>query len=122
MMKNCTSPVSYLWPRQLEDHGLDASRLTIADQSLLAIINEYTEEAGLRNLEKELGAICRKIARKVAEGEKGRFQVTPKTLHRYLGPPVFLPDEIRKNHEMGVATGLAWTPSGGEVLTWKRRS
>ena len=108
---------SYLWPRQLGDHGLTNGRLTIADRSLLAIINEYTEEAGLRNLEKELGAICRKIARKVAEGEKGPFRITPKSLHRYLGPPVFLPDELRKNHEVGVATGLAWTPSGGEVLT-----
>ena len=108
--------LSYLWPRQVREHGLGEARLTIHSQSLLKIINEYTEEAGLRNLEKELGAICRKIARKVAEGEKGAFQVTPKTLYRYLGPPVFLPDEIRKNHEVGVATGLAWTPSGGEVL------
>jgi ATP-dependent Lon protease len=108
--------LSYLWPRQLQEHGLDETRLSIHSQSLLKIINEYTEEAGLRNLEKELGAICRKIARKVAEGEKGAFKVTPKTLHRYLGPPVFLPDEIRKDHEVGVATGLAWTPSGGEVL------
>ncbi len=108
--------LSYLWPRQVREHGLDETGPTIHSQSLLKIINEYTEEAGLRNLEKELGAICRKIARKVAEGEKGAFKVTPKTLHRYLGPPVFLPDEIRKNHEVGVATGLAWTPSGGEVL------
>lgn len=108
--------LSYLWPRQVREHGLAEARPTIHRQSLLKIINEYTEEAGLRNLEKELGAICRKIARKVAEGEKGDFQITPKTLHRYLGPPVFLPDEIRKNHEVGVATGLAWTPSGGEVL------
>ena len=108
---------SYIWPRQLGDHGLTGGQLAIADRSLLSIINEYTEEAGLRNLEKELGAICRKIARKVAEGKKGPFRITPKSLHRYLGPPVFLPDELRKNHETGVATGLAWTPSGGEVLT-----
>jgi ATP-dependent Lon protease len=108
---------SYLWPRQVGDHGLAGKRLTMPNGSLLKIINEYTEEAGLRNLEKELGAICRKIARKVAEGEKGPFRITPGALHRYLGPPVFLPDDLRKNHEVGVATGLAWTPSGGEVLT-----
>ena len=82
--------LSYLWPRQVREHGLGEARPTIHSQSLLKIINEYTEEAGLRNLEKELGAICRKIARKVAEGEKGAFKVTPKTLYRYLGPPVFL--------------------------------
>ena len=67
-------------------------------------------------MEKELAAICRKIARRMAEGEKGPFTVFKGNLHRFLGPPPFLPDEIRNLHEVGVATGLAWTQSGGEVL------
>ncbi|MBI5583510.1 MAG: endopeptidase La [Deltaproteobacteria bacterium] len=106
----------YLWPRQIRENGLKPEQLSINRETLLKIINEYTEEAGLRGLEKEIGTICRKIARKVAEGNKGPFKITRNNLHRFLGAPTYLPDEIRKVHEVGVATGLAWTSTGGEVL------
>lgn len=108
--------LSYLLPRQLKENGLKPGQFKISPGTILTIINEYTDEAGLRNLEKEFAAVCRKIARRIAEGEKGPFTVFKGNLHQFLGPPPFLPDEIRNLHEVGVATGLAWTQSGGEVL------
>ena len=108
--------LAYLLPRQLKENGLKPGQFKISRETILTIINEYTDEAGLRNLEKELAAICRKIARRIAEGEKGPFSVFKGNLHQFLGPPPYLPDEIRNLHEVGVATGLAWTQSGGEVL------
>jgi ATP-dependent Lon protease len=107
---------SYLLPRQLKENGLKPGQLKISPETILAVINEYTDEAGLRNLEKELGSICRKIARRLAEGEKGPFAVFRRNLPRFLGPPPYLPDELRHYNEVGVATGLAWTQTGGEVL------
>jgi len=107
---------AHLLPRQRKENGLRPSHLKISRGTILTIINEYTEEAGLRNLEKELASICRKTARRIAEGEKGPFTVFKGNLHRFLGPPPYLPDEVRQRHEVGVATGLAWTQSGGEVL------
>jgi ATP-dependent Lon protease len=107
---------SYLLPRQLKENGLKPGQLKISPETILSIINEYTDEAGLRNLEKELGTICRKIARRLAEGEKGPFTLFKRNLTRFLGPPPFLPEEIRHQNEVGVATGLAWTQTGGEVL------
>jgi ATP-dependent Lon protease len=108
--------LSYLLPRQLKENGLKPGQLKISRETILTIINEYTDEAGLRNLEKELAAICRKTARRIAEGEKGPFTVFKGNLHRFLGTPPYLPDEVRNLHEVGVATGLAWTQSGGELL------
>jgi ATP-dependent Lon protease len=107
---------SYLLPRQLKENGLKPGQIKISPETILTIINEYTDEAGLRNLEKELGAICRKVARRLAEGEKGPFTILRRNLPRLLGPPPYLPDEIRHHNEVGVATGLAWTQTGGEVL------
>jgi ATP-dependent Lon protease len=107
---------SYLLPRQVRENGLQPGQIRINDESILKIINEYTDEAGLRNLEKELGTLCRKTARRVAEGEKGPVTVFKGNLHRLLGVPPFLPEEIRQLNEVGVATGLAWTQSGGEIL------
>jgi ATP-dependent Lon protease len=106
----------HLLPRQLKENGLKQGQLKISRETLLTIINEYTDEAGLRNLEKELASICRKIARRIAEGQKGPFTVSRVNLHQYLGPPPYLPDETRTLHEVGVATGLAWTQTGGELL------
>ncbi|MBI4766533.1 MAG: endopeptidase La [Deltaproteobacteria bacterium] len=108
--------LSYLLPRQLKENGLKAGQLKISRETILTIINEYTDEAGLRNLEKELAAICRKTARRIAEGEKGPFTIFKGNLHRFLGAPPYLPDELRRLDEVGVATGLAWTQSGGEIL------
>ena len=106
----------YLLPRQLKEHGLRPEDLQISDETILKIINEYTEEAGLRELERKIAAICRKIARRIAEGEKGPFRVTRQNLHKYLGPPAYVPELEQEEDEIGVATGLAWTLSGGEVL------
>ena len=106
----------FLIPRQLEDNGISASLLEISDDAVLRIIAQYTKEAGLRNLEREIASICRKLARKVAEGKKDLTRVTRANLHLFLGPPKFLPEAEQEQHEIGVATGLAWTSAGGEVL------
>src|SRR5512140_590747 len=106
----------YLLPRQFEENGIKRGKVTIRDKAILAIIHEYTREAGLRNLEREIGQVCRKLARKIAEGEKGPFAVTPKSLAKYLGAPRNLPETEGEVDEVGVATGLAWTPTGGDIL------
>jgi ATP-dependent Lon protease len=106
----------YLIPRQLKENGLKPHQVVISEEALLVMISRYTREAGLRNLEREIAAICRKTARRIAEGEKGPFRVTRQGLLRYLGPPKFVPEAERGEHEIGVATGLAWTPFGGEIL------
>jgi len=106
----------HLLPKQLKENGLKHDSLKLSRETLLALINGYTDEAGLRNLEKELASLCRKVARRIAEGKKGPYTITKANLHHYLGPPPFLPDESRQVHEVGVATGLAWTPTGGEIL------
>ncbi len=107
---------SFLLPRQMEENGLKPGMLDVSDKAILQIISQYTQEAGLRNLERELASIFRKVARKVAEGKKEKIRITTKNLHQFLGPPPFLPDDAEKQNEVGVATGLAWTESGGEVL------
>ena len=107
---------TYLLPRQMEENGIRPKIFEISDKALLQIISQYTQEAGLRNLERELASICRKVARKVAEGKKEKTKITTKNLHQLLGPPSFLPDEEMERNEVGVATGLAWTETGGEIL------
>jgi len=107
---------TFLLPRQMEENGISPKMLEISDQAILQMISQYTQEAGLRNLEREIASVCRKIARKAAEGKKEKTQINAKNLHRFLGPPYFLPDEEQERNEVGVATGLAWTESGGEVL------
>jgi ATP-dependent Lon protease len=105
----------HLLPRQLTENGLRSQDFKISNEVIKQVIMYYTLEAGLRNLEREIGSLCRKVARRIAEGEKGPFAVTRGNLHRYLGPPRFLPDGEVEN-EVGVATGLAWTQVGGETL------
>lgn len=105
----------HLLPRQLTENGLRAQDFKISTEVIREVIMNYTLEAGLRNLEREIGSLCRKVARRIAEGEKGPFAVTRGNLHLYLGPPRFLPDGEVEN-EVGVATGLAWTQVGGETL------
>ena len=107
---------TFLLPRQMEENGISPKLLHISDKAILQIISQYTQEAGLRNLERELASICRKVARKVAEGEKGKTKIHTRNLSRFLGPPYFLPDEEQERNEVGVATGLAWTETGGEIL------
>jgi len=106
----------FLVPRQLEEHGLAERHVDIADSTLHGIIRNYTREAGVRNLEREIASICRKVARRVAEGEKGPFKVTGDDLHDMLGPIKFRQEVIEQEDEVGVATGLAWTEVGGDVL------
>ena len=106
----------FLVPRQIEEHGLKDSDLTIEDSALHGIIRNYTREAGVRNLEREVAGLCRKIARKVAEGGKGPFKVTGDDLHDMLGPIKFRQEVIGQADEIGVSTGLAWTEVGGDVL------
>jgi len=106
----------YLIPRQIDATGLKTKSLSISRGALRQIINEYTSEAGLRNLERELGSVCRKVARKIAEGEKEPFSITLQNLQRYLGVAKFTPEMDQENSQVGLATGLAWTQSGGEAL------
>jgi ATP-dependent Lon protease len=107
---------SYLIPRQLTEHGITEKQISIPDRTIIQVTAQYTREAGVRNLEREMGHLCRKVARKVAEGEKELFTITPQNLHSYLGVPKFLPEVERENDEIGVVTGLAWTETGGEIL------
>lgn len=106
----------FLLPRQMEENGINPKGLQISDKAILQIISQYTREAGLRNLERELASICRKVAREVAEGKKKKTKIHTRNLLHYLGPPSFLPEEEEKRNEVGVATGLAWTETGGEIL------
>ncbi|MFN3921124.1 MAG: endopeptidase La, partial [Caldimicrobium sp.] len=106
----------YLLPKLIREHGLKKKDLNLSDEVILKIIEEYTSESGVRELERKLAALCRKIAKKIAEGEKGPFIITLDNLHEYLGPPEFIEDLRLTEDEVGVATGLAWTPNGGEVL------
>lgn len=106
----------YLLPRQLKENGIEESFAKIGDQALLKMISQYTKEAGLRNLEREIGTVCRKVARRIAEGEDGSAVITVNNLHKYLGPPRFLPEPKEGESQIGVATGLAWTQEGGEIL------
>ncbi len=106
----------HLLPKLLKDHGLKKKQLKISDKVILKIIEEYTFESGVRELERKLAGICRKIARKLAEGEKGPFEITEENLTDYLGPPGYIEELKQEEDEVGVATGLAWTPNGGEVL------
>ncbi len=107
---------SYLIPRQLTEHGITEKNIAIPDKTVFQIIAQYTREAGVRNLEREIGHLCRKVARKVAEGEDRHFTITPQNLHKYLGVPKHLPEVEREKDEIGVVTGLAWTETGGDIL------
>jgi len=107
---------THLLSRQKDECGLSEPDLKISDRALNQIITEYTSEAGLRNLERELGSICRKAARRIAEGQKPPFQITRNNLQNYLGVPKYLPEMDQEESQVGLATGLAWTQAGGEVL------
>jgi ATP-dependent Lon protease len=106
----------HLIPKQLENHGLARSRLKFRDSAILRIINGYTRESGLRNLEREIASICRKAARRIAGGSKSRYSVSERNLHSYLGPEKFPREVAARTGQVGVAAGLAWTSVGGEVL------
>jgi ATP-dependent Lon protease len=106
----------YLVPKQLVENGLKESMIEFADGSLTKIIRDFTQEAGLRNLEREIASISRKVAKKIAEGQKGKTLVTLKNLHSFLGPSKYLPEAGIDVDTVGIASGLAWTEFGGDVL------
>jgi len=107
---------THLIPRQVRESGLKPKQVSISAGALRQIINEYTSEAGLRNLEREIGTICRKVARRVAEGRSEPLTLTQQNLSKYLGPAKFIPEMDQEESQIGLATGLAWTSAGGEVL------
>ena len=106
----------HLVKKQLARHGLDSKRLHITDGALYAVIDSYTREAGVRNLERKIGEICRKSARELVSGDAEKVSVTEKNIETYLGPKRFKPDDISGKDEVGVVNGLAWTAVGGEML------
>lgn len=107
---------TYLLPRQLDENGLTPENLVVTQVALRKIISEYTHEAGLRELERQIGQICRKVARRIAEEKGTSFRGLTGNLHQFLGPPRYLPDEEQNSPQVGQAMGLAWTQAGGEVL------
>jgi ATP-dependent Lon protease len=106
----------YLIPRQIKENGLKPRLLNISDGALGKMINEYTSEAGVRNLEREIGTICRRVARRIAEGQKKGMRLTQKNMESILGIPKFFPEMDQEESQVGLSTGLAWTQVGGEVL------
>jgi ATP-dependent Lon protease len=107
---------SHLLPRQLEAHGLTAEQMELAPEAVHRVIASYTREAGLRNLEREIASLCRGVAREVAEGGRQHVKINADDVAQYLGPPRFFRDAALDHPEPGVATGLAWTPTGGDIL------
>lgn len=107
----------HLMARQVTNHGLEPGQIVFTDEAIRAIVRGYTREAGVRNLEREIGSICRKVARRRAEGDESVVTVTPETVTELLGAPRHVDEEMRdRTREPGVAIGLAWTPVGGDVL------
>jgi ATP-dependent Lon protease len=106
----------FIIPRQLKEHGLTEKDVKITDQAIMKTITEYTREAGVRNLEREIANILRKVAKQIAEGKKQAFLITPRNLSKYLGVPKYLPEEEVEKDLVGVATGLAWTETGGDII------
>lgn len=106
----------YLVPKQMEENGITEGHVEFHDEALKNVIKCFTSEAGLRNLERQIGALCRKVAMKIAKGEVAKTHIFSDTVFKLLGPPVYTKDDEKEFDEVGVATGLAWTSAGGEVL------
>ncbi len=106
----------YLVPKQLEENGITEEHVEFHDEALKNVIRSFTSEAGLRNLERQIGALCRKVAMKIAQGEQNKTHLFSDTVFKLLGPPVYTKDDEKEEDEVGVATGLAWTSAGGQVL------
>jgi ATP-dependent Lon protease len=108
--------LQHLVPKQVKEHALSDKFIVFTEGAIKKIISLYTREAGVRNLEREIAAVCRKVARKVAEGKKKLYRITSRNVESYLGPPRIFKDQLLKKDQVGVATGVAWTATGGEIL------
>ncbi|MBC87548.1 MAG: endopeptidase La [Bdellovibrionaceae bacterium] len=102
--------------RQIKNNGLEKDQINFTDDGVAYLISHYTREAGLRNLEREVGSVCRKVAKQIVMGEVKKVTVTPEVVVELLGPPKYMRDEALKEHQVGIVTGLAWTQAGGETL------
>ena len=107
----------HLFPKQLKEHGLTKENMQIQSGALLKLIRNYTREAGVRNLERTLGTLCRKAAKQIVSGKKKKVVITPKNLEKYLGPERFRYGRAEESDQIGIATGLAWTEAGGDTLS-----
>jgi len=108
--------VRHLVPKQIQENALTSKLIDISSGAIKRIIAGYTREAGVRNLEREIASVCRKTARKVAEGKRKLHRITSQNVESYLGPPKIFKDQVQKKDQVGVATGVAWTAAGGEIL------
>jgi ATP-dependent Lon protease len=106
----------YLIPKQMKEHGLEEGDVTFAEGGIKKLVSSYTREAGVRNLERQIARVCRKVAYKKGQGQKPGDTVTPETLREYLGPERYFPEVAMRTSRPGVATGLAWTEAGGDIL------
>ena len=106
----------YLIPKQMEEHGINAEHIEFHDEGVEFTISGYTREAGLRNLERQVGALCRKVAKKIASGHGTKTHILSSTVEELLGAPMYSHEDSNEFDEIGVATGLAWTAGGGEIL------
>jgi ATP-dependent Lon protease len=106
----------YLIPKQMDEHGITDEHIEFHDEGVESVISGYTREAGLRNLERQVGALCRKVAKKIASGHHTKTHIFTATVEELLGPPLYSREDQSEYDEVGVATGLAWTAAGGEIL------
>lgn len=106
----------YLIPKQIKEHGLDEKNLSLSEGGIRSLINDYTRESGVRNLEREIAKVCRKVARQVVEGKVNKKRVTPQNVQKYMGKKRYHYDQITGDDEVGVTTGMAWTIVGGDTL------
>jgi ATP-dependent Lon protease len=106
----------HLLPKERKAHGLEKRKVSVSEKALRRIIRDYTREAGVRNLERKIAGVCRKIAHKIVTADSKSAKVTEKNLEKYLGPVIYLEDDVTIKSEVGICTGLAWTAVGGELL------
>ncbi len=106
----------YLIPKQMDEHGITNDHIEFTEEGVETVISGFTREAGLRNLERQIGALCRKVAKKIASGHHGKTHIFSSTVEELLGPPIYSHEDSNEYDEVGVATGLAWTAAGGEIL------
>ncbi len=107
----------YLLPKQIKEHGLQESHIKLSENTFRDIINNYTRESGVRNLERQIANVCRKVAKKIVEDKVNAVRITPNNLKKYLGNPIYRYELINVRDEVGIVRGLAWTPVGGDTLS-----